>query len=81
MDISQIRAIVTQCYADKLDGVDLEDDWDLIESGFIDSLELVNLVEALETGIPGLRIPDSDATKDNLGSVEHISAYLNSRGV
>ena len=51
---------------------------DLIASGVIDSLSLIQLVTYLEKET-GLSIPDRDVNPDNFRSVETIVAYLNQR--
>ena len=79
MDLATIHDVIAAALKRELGGIDLTDDLELVESGIIDSLALTTIVAALEAASPGLRIPDSDATVDNLGWVERIKAYLASR--
>ena len=72
----QIAAIVSQTFGKELDGIMLTDDLDLLKEGIIDSLALTQLVARLEEALPGLKVPDSDVTPENLGSIERIVAYL-----
>lgn len=74
----EIRALIGEVYVAELGGIVVEDDLNLFESGIIDSFALTTLVAALETKY-GLRIPDSDATPDNLGSVALVESYLKGR--
>ncbi|MFO1159310.1 MAG: acyl carrier protein [Reyranellaceae bacterium] len=78
MDLAKIHDVIAAALRRELGGIDLTDDLELVESGIIDSLALTTIVAALETAYPGLRIPDSDATVDNLASVDRIKAYLSS---
>lgn len=79
MDYADLRGVVGDALKQELGGIELTDDLELVESGIIDSFALTKVVAALETAYTGLRIPDSDATVDNLGSVDRIKAYLASR--
>ena len=73
-----IRAIVRETFASELSGLEIGDDVNLFSNGIIDSFALVNLVSALEDRY-GIRIPDSDATPANLGSVELATRYIAGR--
>ncbi|WP_422002464.1 phosphopantetheine-binding protein [Reyranella sp.] len=79
MEYANLRGVVGDALKQELSGIDLTDDLELVESGIIDSLALTTIVAALEAAYPGLRIPDSDATVDNLGSIDRIRAYLATR--
>jgi acyl carrier protein len=50
----------------------------LIEEGLIDSFAVVELVTFLEQSY-GIRIPDSDTTRENFGSIERMANYLAKR--
>jgi acyl carrier protein len=80
MDLGKLHEVVAVALKRELADIHLTDDLELVESGIIDSLALTTIVAALETAYPGLRVPDSDATVDNLGSVDRIKAYLAGRG-
>ena len=80
MEYADLRGVVGDALKQELGGIELTDDLELVESGIIDSFALTKIVAALEAAYPGLRVPDSDATVDNLGSVDRIKAYLASRG-
>jgi acyl carrier protein len=80
MDLTRVHDVIAAALKRELGGIDLTDDLDLVESGIIDSLALTTIVAALESAYPGLRIPDSDATVENLASVDRIEAYLAGRG-
>jgi acyl carrier protein len=80
MEYADLRGVVGDALKQELGGIELTDDLELVESGIIDSFALTKIVSALEVAYPGLRVPDSDATVDNLGSIDRIRAYLASRG-
>lgn len=80
MDLTRVHDVIAAALKRELGGIDLTDDLELVRSGIIDSLALTTIVAALETAYAGLRIPDSDATVENLASVDRIKAYLAGRG-
>ncbi len=49
----------------------------LIETGIVDSLGLLTLIEFLETTF-GIRISDADVTADNFVSVDSIANFVQS---
>jgi acyl carrier protein len=73
-----IHALIHQVYGAELAGLELTNDLNLFENGIIDSFALINFVMALEAKY-GLKIPDSDATPANLGSVDLAAAYIERR--
>ena len=79
MEYANLCSVVGDALEQELGGIELTDDLELVESGIIDSFALTKIVATLETAYPGLRIPDSDATVDNLGSIDRIKAYLAAR--
>lgn len=79
MERRVIANLVARTFAAELGNIALTDDLDLLESGIIDSLALTKLAAELESSVPGLKIPDSDITPENLGSVDRIVAYLSGR--
>lgn len=80
-DTAEIARLLKRSFPDALANLDVPHDLDLVEAGFIDSFALVTIVAALEKAFPGLRIADSDATVENLASVDRIAGYLAARGV
>ena len=54
----------------------LADDDDLLSSGILDSLGILQLVAFIEKTF-GIRIPDEDVIFDNFQSVSAMTAYLN----
>lgn len=54
-------------------------DADLVAEGVCDSLGLVQLAAALEGQFPGLRVLDQDITRENLGSIAAMLAFLRER--
>ena len=79
MDIAELHGVIAAALKQELSGIELTDDLELVESGIIDSFALTKIVAALETAYASLRVPDSDATVENLGSVDRIKAYLAGR--
>jgi acyl carrier protein len=53
----------------------LADDEDLLSSGILDSLGILQLVAFIEKTF-GIRIPDEDVIFDNFQSVSAMTAYL-----
>ena len=47
----------------------------LIESGVVDSLGLLSIVDFIETTF-GLTVSDADVVADNFGSIDAIAAYI-----
>jgi acyl carrier protein len=79
MMLDQIPEIVRRTFKSEIGDIDIDDDLDLLESGIIDSLGLSRLAMALEGAFPGLRVPDSDVTPENLGSSAKTKAYIAQR--
>jgi acyl carrier protein len=79
MDFAELHGVIAAALKQELSGIELTDDLELVESGIIDSFALTKIVTALETAYASLRVPDSDATVENLGSVDRIKAYLAGR--
>jgi acyl carrier protein len=49
---------------------------DLLGEGICDSLGLVQLAGDLEARVPGLRILDQEVTRENMGSLGAIAAFI-----
>ena len=58
-------------------GAEFGDDDPLLEEGIIDSLGLLEVVTFLETEFE-ISVDDADVTLDNFGSVNAISAFVES---
>ena len=52
-----------------------EDDENLFDSGFLNSFELADLVEALEQDF-GVKVPDADVRPGKFMSVSKIESYI-----
>lgn len=65
---SQLIDFLRQKYS-----VDVDENAPLIESGLIDSLVLLEVVNFVETEA-GVRVPDDEVTHDNFDSVASIAA-------
>lgn len=61
------------------DDLSLDADDDLIEAGF-DSIGYLRLVVFIDKTF-GVKVPDSDVTIENFGSVANVVGYLSARGV
>jgi acyl carrier protein len=57
----------------------LSDDEDLLSSGILDSLGILQLVAFIEKTF-GIHIPDEDVIFDNFQSLSSISNYLDNAG-
>jgi acyl carrier protein len=74
----ELRALMVKTYEAELGDIELTDDLNLFENGIVDSFALTTFVAALEQKYD-LRIADSDATLENLGSVKLTEIYMKSR--
>ena len=54
---------------------DIPLDRSLLEAGIIDSYELIELIDFIESNW-NIRIPDEDITRENLGSVYRMAAFI-----
>jgi acyl carrier protein len=48
----------------------------LVESGFIDSFDIIVLVDGLENAF-GIAIPGTDITPENFNSIDSLSSLIN----
>jgi acyl carrier protein len=71
-----VREVVVDLFLEGDRSIPLAPDLDLIESGITDSMGLVRIAAALESRFPGVRIQDQDVTRDNLGSISAIAAFI-----
>ena len=58
----------------------IEVDTSFLESGLIDSMGVLELVDFLE-GQFGIAIEDSELVPENLDSIRNICSYLESKGI
>ena len=76
---SMLKEYLEQQLRDQGDDVDLLPDDDLVLMG-VDSIAYVRLLADIERRF-GYRVPDSDVTVENFGSIESIAGYLRSAGI
>ena len=76
---SILKDHLEQQLRDQGDEVDLLVDDDLVLMG-VDSIAYVRLLAEIEPRF-AYRVPDSDVTVENFGSIESIARYLRSAGV
>jgi acyl carrier protein len=58
----------------------IEEDMSFLESGLIDSMGVLELVDFLE-GQFGIAVEDSELVPENLDSIRNICRYLESKGI
>jgi acyl carrier protein len=58
----------------------LEEDTSFLESGLIDSMGVLELVDFLE-GQFGIEVGDAELVPENLDSIRNICGYLESKGI
>lgn len=73
-----VRSVVLETLATTGVQVDLSDDLSLIESGVLDSMGIVILVQGLQSTFD-IELDFADITLENFGSVDKISEFLASR--
>ena len=59
---------------------DMTEETDLIETGVLDSMGIIELVAYLEKTF-NVAFPDEDITIENFGSINQINNYLSTHGV
>jgi acyl carrier protein len=72
---ARIRTFVQQQLLPLEAPTDLRDDEDLIESGILDSLALVQLVNHLEESF-GMRVDAEDIDEQRFRSIDALTAYV-----
>ena len=78
MDLeSEIQAFLTQNFP-LYGGAEVDRDQSLVDSGVIDSLGILELVEFVEARF-GIRIPEDELLPENLDSVANITNYLSTK--
>ncbi len=76
--VELIKNYILQNYPTASD--DISGDTDLIETGILDSMGIIELVSYLEKEF-SLSFPDDDITVDNFGSIDKIVSYLATHNV
>ncbi|WP_105971362.1 acyl carrier protein [Streptomyces geranii] len=77
MNSAPLKAWIVQQFVPDITPADLDDDYDLIDSGVVDSLRLLRLISWVcdANGIPLDEVP---ITPDNFRSVNAIRAFVES---
>ncbi len=82
--MNNIRGLVTSFVVNTFQtgstDVQVNDDTSLLESGLVDSMRVLELVDFLEERF-GITVENSELVPENLDSIRNISAYLESKGV
>lgn len=73
--VDHIRQFVAEHYLYRHPDVVLTDDLNLLESGIIDSLGVIELVGEVEQ-LFGVPVQDIDVTEENFGSVEGVARFV-----
>lgn len=73
--LDHIRAFVDEHYMYRHPEITLTDDLDLLESGIIDSLGVIELVGEVEERF-GVPVADIDVTEENFGSVDGVVRFV-----
>lgn len=71
-----VRNFIVDTFIPGEDPANLTDDMNLVESGILDSMATLTLVEFLEPTF-GIQIESSDLDPDNMGSLDLIDAFIN----
>ena len=75
MSEEDLRVLIRQLFLRGNSNVPIESDLNLVEAGICDSFALLEIAMSLEAKLD-IRIPDSDVTVDNFGSIQCIQRYL-----
>ena len=73
--LDHIRAFVNEHYMYRHPEITLTDDLDLLESGIIDSLGVIELVGEVEEHFT-VPVADVDVTEENFGSVAGVVRFV-----
>lgn len=73
--LDHIRQFVTEQYMYRHPDIELTDDLNLLESGIIDSLGVIELVGEVE-GLFGVAVQDVDVTEENFGTVAGMVGFV-----
>lgn len=69
-----IRQLIVQRFP-AVESLSLTDEDNLLESGAVDSLGLLAIVDLLETNF-GIKVEDIDVVMDNFGSIRALAQYV-----
>jgi acyl carrier protein len=75
-----LTAFIKESFLPGLPGVQLDDTTSFLDSGFIDSTGVLELVDFLEESF-GIEVEDSELVPENLDSINNLERYLKSKGV
>ncbi|MGH8596049.1 MAG: acyl carrier protein [Gammaproteobacteria bacterium] len=76
--MNEIKAKIHRIFADDLD-LEASADTDLLATGLLDSMSLVELLVRLET-VFGLKIPVADLDFDSFRTISDIATFVAERG-
>jgi acyl carrier protein len=80
MNESELRELICEMFLGGDSSFPIEAQTQLLEEGICDSLGLVQMAAELERRCPGVRIRDQEVTRENLGTMAAILAFLASKG-
>jgi acyl carrier protein len=75
----ELRGLIRELFLRGDATVPVPADLNLVEAGICDSFALLEIAMALVARLGGVRIPDSDVTVENFGSIQRIQHYVASR--
>ena len=73
-----IRAFITERFPTATPDTEIGDDTSFLESGLIDSVGVLELVDFLEQQF-GISVEDTELVPENLDSIHNICVYLESK--
>lgn len=73
-----LRAYIEQNFLYMHPGVELKNDEDMLAKGVIDSLGFVEIVEEIQDRY-SIEVLDVEITEENFGSIDAISAFIESK--
>lgn len=73
-----IRAFIVEHFPAASSGIEINDDTSFLESGLIDSMGVLELVDFLEDRFQ-IAVEDSELVPENLDSIRSICTYLESK--
>jgi acyl carrier protein len=76
MTEQELKTLICQKFLDGDTDYPVGLDTNLVEEGICDSLGLVQLAGKLQDKVAGLKIRDQEITRDNLGSMRRILAFM-----
>jgi acyl carrier protein len=76
--IQRMRQYITDNFLYARPGFELADETSLLESGVIDSMGIIEVVQFIETEL-GCPVGDDDITEENLDSLAAIGRFVSAR--